>query len=914
MATVPSGWAYWDKSANKRIVAGGTIPTPAEGDEYFGVTSSGATDYSKLFYIYYNSETRNYVNQNSNVQQTTFTLPAGWHVTNQSYTMTSATVASSIGGENVVAVKIYNNTVSKITSLSLPNTVVMVWLDDNSNLTTITGSLGSALKEFLCYRSPKLESVPTLANATNLTNCSYMFNQCTTLTTIPALPPNAVSLYYAFHLCTSLTSIPTIPSKVKDMAYLCEGCTALTAAPSNNSAVILYMERAFADCTNLTNASNFSIPNTVELGWELFRNCSKLTQIPTVISGTNANYNGIFRECSLLNAVPTFSGSFTQLINAFRECVSLTTPPIIKNILNCDMGYMFYGCTSLTTIPVLPKTMLSAYYMFYNCTSLMWASIIIPAHSNPPSINYMFAGCSNLTGVIWKKGDYNNAHNNTFLDTVQPIILAGENIDSTGPSLAATANNHNVYIGLNTTISESGIARCDATGTLDDKGNYAKLTIKFNCSYLPNSKIYVPKVYIKNAQQQPIQDWTLTYVNNLDETIVKTITNSTDITQEHIEANDLITSGTFETIFNAVDDSVYTIYIPTSCSQVAQDYDTDGNYVVNTYYWNGTRGQAIFTGDTYIFDALPDGSCFKIGGPIIENNGDTGFIVGNEVSLLSAQYKSTFNGPVTVNGTIANKGLGLQYHNIFSSINAISINNDVNNTFTVDWQGNVMAQGMAGMVQMYAGAGTQTVTDGVATTTNLPLGWLICDGSSLLIEEYPELAAALWDGTAYIYGAVDSTHFNLPDFRGRAPVGAGQGSGLTNRSLGTPGGDENIQAHTHGFTAPSYTTVGAGSHNHVPATANRVFVTTSDDVASGNFTRHSVKPGSGTAVTNLLSSKTVVGWGTVTNTVAAHSHTVNHTSGTGSVNAVSGALTGSAGNMMPYLGINYIIATGKTSY
>ena len=689
MATVPSGWAYWDKSANKRIVAGGTIPAPAEGDEYFGVTSSGATDYSKLFYIYYNSETRNYINQNSGVQQTTFTLPAGWHVTNQSYTMTSATVASSIGGENVVAVKIYNNTVSKITSLSLPSTVVMVWLNDNSNLTTITGSLGSALKEFICYRSPKLESVPTLANATNLTNCNYMFNQCTALTTIPALPPNAVSLYYAFHLCTSLTSIPTIPSKVKDMGYLCEGCTALTAAPSNNSAVILYMPRAFADCTNLTNASNFSTPNTVELGWELFRNCSKLTQIPTVISGTNANYNGIFRGCTLLNAVPTFSGSFTRLINAFRECVSLTTPPIIKNILNCDMGYMFYGCTSLTTIPVLPKTMFSAYYMFYNCTSLMWASVIIPAHSNPPSINYMFAGCSNLTGVIWKKGDYNNAHNNTFLDTVQPIILAGEGINSIGPSLAATANNHNVYIGLNATISESGIARCDATGTLDDKGNYAKLTIKFNCSYLPNSKIYVPKVYIKNAQQQPIQDWTLTYVNNLDETIVKTITNSTDITQEYIEANDLITSGTFETIFNAVDDSVYTIYIPTSCSQVAQDYDTDGNYVINTYYWNGTRGQAIFTGDTYIFDALPDGSCFKIGGPIIENNGDTGFIVGNEVSLLSAQYKSTFNGPVTVNGTIANKGLGLQYHNTFSSINAISINDDVNNTLTIDWQGNV---------------------------------------------------------------------------------------------------------------------------------------------------------------------------------------------------------------------------------
>ena len=723
MATVPNGWAYWDKSANKRIVAGGTIPTPAEGDEYFGVTSSGATDYSKLLYVYHNSETKDYINQFANLQQTSYTLPAGWHVSSQSYTMTSAAVASSIGGKNVVAIKLYNNAVSKIVSLSLPSTVVMVWLNDNSNLTTITGSLGSALKEFLCYNSPKLKSVPTLANATNLTNCSYMFQKCVALTTVPALPPNVVSLRCAFDRCTSLTSIPTIPSKVKDMAYLCNGCTALTVAPSNNSTVTLYMERAFGDCANLTDASSFSTPNTVETGWELFRNCSKLTQIPVVISGTNANYNGIFRDCSLLNVVPTFSGSITKLINAFRECVSLTTPPIIKNILNCEMGYMFYGCTNLTTIPVLPKTMISAYYMFYNCISLTLVSVIIPAHLNPPSINYMFAGCSNLTGVIWINGTYTNAHNNTFLDTVQPIILSGD-IGSLGPALAATANNNNVYLGLNATISENGIARCNATGTLDDKGDYAKLTIKFKCPYLPNSKIYVPKVYIKNAQQEPIQNWTLTYVNNSDETIVKTITNSTDITQERIEANDLITSGTFETIFNAVNDSVYTIYIPTSCSQVAQDYDIDGNYVINTYYWNGTGGQAVFTGDVYIFDALPDGSSFKIGGAIIEENGDTGFIVGDVVSLLSAQYKSTFNGPVIINSITSNMGTTIKKHNSFSSVNAINVTDEDTNLLQVDWNGRVTGSDMSSTEI------TEFINSIGTPTGNLPVDWIVEEGVS----------------------------------------------------------------------------------------------------------------------------------------------------------------------------------------
>ena len=47
--------------------------------------------------------------------------------------------------------------------------------------------------------------------------------------------------------------------------------------------------------------------------------------------------------------------------------------------------------------------------------------------------------------------------------------------------------------------------------------------------------------------------------------------------------------------------------------------------------------------------------------------------------------------------------------------------------------------------------------------TSLPFGFLFCDGSSLLRTTYPKLFASI--GTSY--GAVDGTHFNIPDFRGR---------------------------------------------------------------------------------------------------------------------------------------------------
>ncbi|WNO28732.1 minor tail protein [Microbacterium phage FlameThrower] len=51
--------------------------------------------------------------------------------------------------------------------------------------------------------------------------------------------------------------------------------------------------------------------------------------------------------------------------------------------------------------------------------------------------------------------------------------------------------------------------------------------------------------------------------------------------------------------------------------------------------------------------------------------------------------------------------------------------------------------------------------------TTPPPGWLVADGSSLLRSAYPALFAAI--GTTY--GAADSTHFNLPNYKGRTLVG-----------------------------------------------------------------------------------------------------------------------------------------------
>lgn len=81
-----------------------------------------------------------------------------------------------------------------------------------------------------------------------------------------------------------------------------------------------------------------------------------------------------------------------------------------------------------------------------------------------------------------------------------------------------------------------------------------------------------------------------------------------------------------------------------------------------------------------------------------------------------------------------------------------------------------------------------------------PRGWAMCDGQLLAVSQNDALFSLL--GT--IYGGDGRTTFALPDMRGRIPVHAGTGPGLTPRRLGEKSGSEShmlvpdqIPDHTH---------------------------------------------------------------------------------------------------------------------
>lgn len=170
-----------------------------------------------------------------------------------------------------------------------------------------------------------------------------------------------------------------------------------------------------------------------------------------------------------------------------------------------------------------------------------------------------------------------------------------------------------------------------------------------------------------------------------------------------------------------------------------------------------------------------------------------------------------------------------------------------------------------------------------------PSGYLLCDGSQVLISEYPGLYSIL--GTTF--GPSDMTSFTLPDFRSRSPLGVGQGTGLSNRTLGQEGGEEavtlgvgEIPSHTH-----TGSTDLAGSHSHASNAIGgqgNVGLAIADGTNTGTGTDASL------GELNIWTTPRAL----TINADGVHSHpfTTAATGGSGSHN-----------NMSPFLALNFII-------
>ncbi|MDJ0835084.1 MAG: tail fiber protein [Acidobacteriota bacterium] len=168
-----------------------------------------------------------------------------------------------------------------------------------------------------------------------------------------------------------------------------------------------------------------------------------------------------------------------------------------------------------------------------------------------------------------------------------------------------------------------------------------------------------------------------------------------------------------------------------------------------------------------------------------------------------------------------------------------------------------MSEPFVGEVRMFAG-------------NFAPRGWAFCDGQLLAVSQNDALFSLL--GT--IYGGDGRTTFGLPDLRGRVPIHAGSGPGLSPRRLGAKFGSEKETLTVNQLPSHTHTMQASGDQATTPNPQGNVVA---ESLTERMFTSSNTGFG-GTDGTFNTASITSVG--------GSRSHT----------------------NLMPFLCINFIIA------
>ena len=225
-----------------------------------------------------------------------------------------------------------------------------------------------------------------------VTNMRNMFNSCSGLTSLDLTPlntANVTDMSYMFSNCYRLTSLDLTPldtANATDMSYMfssCSGLTSLDLTPLE-TAKVTNMRNMFSGCYRLTSLdlTPLDTANVTNMNY-MFRGCSGLTSLDlTPLETANAKYMGyMFYGCSGLTSLdltPLETAKVTDMNSMFRDCYRLTSLDLTAlNTANVtDMSSMFSNCYKLTSLDLTP---------------LETAKVM--------NMNYMFTGCSGLTTI-----------------------------------------------------------------------------------------------------------------------------------------------------------------------------------------------------------------------------------------------------------------------------------------------------------------------------------------------------------------------------------------------------------------------------------------------------------------------------------------------------------------------------------
>ena len=246
----------------------------------------------------------------------------------------------------------------------------------------------------------------------------------------------------------------------------------------------------------------------------------------------------------------------------------------------------------------------------------------------------------------------------------------------------------------------------------------------------------------------------------------------------------------------------------------------------------GTPGPAGEDGRTVLNGSgAPDSGLGIDGDFYIDTTADaiygpkTGGAWGSATSLI---------GPQGPEGTVGSHNHDERYYTETEMDTALSGKQSTYEKGQANGYASLDSDGKVPSGQLPATSGGTTIPAGAMMMhagSSAPSGWLVCNGTEVSRTTYADLYAAL-GGASSPWGQGNGTStFNVPDLRGRAPIGVGTGSGLTARALAAQVGTENhtlteaqMPAHTHTYNdyagIGSQTSGGSFARGQTPNTAS----------------------------------------------------------------------------------------------
>ena len=232
------------------------------------------------------------------------------------------------------------------------------WVEDKQTVVDINNKLGNgtivhivfdksfctytptSLQNFFYYLT-KLETITGLEylNTENVTDMSYMFDNCSSLTSLDVTHFNTAkvtNMKYMFANSSSLTSLDVThfnTANVSDMSSMFSGCTNLTSLDVTkfNTANVTDMSRMFYNCQTLPSldVTKFNTANVSEMSG-MFYNCSKLTSLDVTNFNTEkvTNMTSMFYNCQTLPSLDVTNFNTEKVTNMTSMFSKCQTPPL----------------------------------------------------------------------------------------------------------------------------------------------------------------------------------------------------------------------------------------------------------------------------------------------------------------------------------------------------------------------------------------------------------------------------------------------------------------------------------------------------------------------------------------------------------------------------------------------------------